>query len=701
MFTITLAIILGLSPGQSPCVRSMVQECASLSGKLHRRVDSSAKLNREVLFVESRNESPEVELRAVAEALHASVINEAHGTTIRRTSGDLKKLREQRRAERGRWITRRLEVLSKFRTSNEKLMDGASLLRLAASEAKEVQDAWKYKNRDHKNFQLTPAQLLPAEALLEGILAKIGVKDLADIPSGQSRIWENHPASSIAHELGDCTDLLSEFNRKQETLAQTPISGNDSGNFQTLNMEVEPWRQGQAGVLRVRLCITATSNRIYVRLEGSDRSGHVVVRSRFNAGPTDEVLNPSEISVRLKKASLSAPRPLSQDELKVNCLLPPTGNGSLPNWATHPNDDEPLSYLAAKAVGGIAEDDLKGCFVADVPDDFEWMAKLSVNRDTLDVRAFQALVLQTEPFELLHGSDSVVWRPIDAEEVEGARADRRALARFMKTAAPGKMVDTYESCRLYHASTETSASLAGVWRALWQERIQHPWQADDSNFPNVMFALGSISDSGWQTLLGGHSLTADELGIRNELLHLVEADLPTVAIEDPSVPEIGRHPADLFDQADVGSVKLTIKQAELPISMDWESDKQPHQWKPMNLAIMSYVGKVRAEYDPKSDIAIITSDRKTYDASLAHCHYQFATLETGILTIEFPHKATYRMQLAAATTDVSPIKSFSEIDPDLQDQMWQLAQQRAIQACLESGRAFEKLKRESGYPVGG
>jgi hypothetical protein len=70
-------------------------------------------------------------------------------------------------------------------------------------------------------------------------------------------------------------------------------------------------------------------------------------------------------------------------------------------------------------------------------------------------------------------------------------------------------------------------------------------------------------------------------------------------------------------------------------------------------------------------------------------------LEAGVLLLEFPHSGVYEFPLTGVINDATSALKFSDLDPALQEQMWELAQRFAIERSTEDGRASERLRRSS------
>jgi hypothetical protein len=696
------ALALYAAQNASPAlVLSAGAEVRRLSSSLGERVSITGSLDKEVLFVDARGEPPQVELRAVAASLHASVVQIRSGISIVRTSADRKALDARRTEERLGWLQRCLEVQRKFRTTHlASPTDSESIVKFARSQAEERRDFLGHKTHEHGNFSLTAEQLLPSGVLLEKLVERLGLKMLAAIPTGEGRVWESNPTGASVLQLPECSDLLGEFNTHQEALSATPVPDGLKPDLQMLLIP-ELWKLGTPPVVRLRISCTCLPNLLSFKLEGGDALGNVRARAHFLARPTDYWFNSSEIADRLHRAGLEKPVSLSPEELKEDGISPIPPGSPLPDWEIRPDIHEPLGYLVAKAVTGTEEGIPQKCFVADMADSFFVLANDATKDGVLDVRQFQALVLQTEPYEQVDDKDALIWRPIDPEAVEGARADRKVLSDFMRSKQQGEPITTYESAKLCRASARLQSQLGVTWLRFWWEETKHEWQSREILTPPELFMLGGINEIRWGSLLGGQTLTANDLGIRDDLSRLLTSDRIYLTSGEASLPEDMRHAVDTLGDSDPGDVRLFVHPTEQQMVMDWHDDRLPHFWHPLDIQLLAYDGRIQASYDPGTDTASLTSSRQDYEASLSGWKFRFGTLASGVLTIEFPHSCYRQIPLAGTVSEPTPILEYADIDPAIKDKIWQLAQRAAIERSLKSGRAAERLRQSTTQGGGG
>ncbi len=168
------------------------QFLTGLSTDLGRPIRLDKLFKNEMIFVGGAKESPSDLLKDIASALHASVREGKDGSTVERTAADLKALHESQERSRAGWMRSRVSDVATYR---RRALNGTTF-QVAYSSALAAQDKLV---TDAGNGALTernriyPGQILPAEELLEGIVARIGVENLAEVGSNEQRVYQDDP----------------------------------------------------------------------------------------------------------------------------------------------------------------------------------------------------------------------------------------------------------------------------------------------------------------------------------------------------------------------------------------------------------------------------------------------------------------------------------------------------------------------------
>lgn len=663
-----------------------------LSAVLGKQVCVGSDLAEERLYVDPRGASAADELRSVASCLHCSVLQDGRTITMGRLGSDLATLRRERARVRLQWILRRRNEIQGFRRQRLRSeTDAPSILALAGSEARELVQFSLKKATNHGNFSLTPEQLLPNEVLIEAAMDEVGLSKIASVPSGEGALWESSPSNPIAIPLPDVTNLLKRFNAAEGELGKIPISPEAISSLRTMAMR-PLWSPDPSPVTSLRLHVFAASSVVNVTLEGADDTGKVVMSAYFLAGPTDQTLTASDLS---RGPSNEQPHEIKLTESEVKVFdLHPDSRIPLSERQLHPDSYEPLRYLAAKAMSGVADEHPAGCFVAEVPDSYARYGLQAVRGDVLDVRLFKELLMQSDPYEEIDDGSTVVIRPVDPEEVEARRADRHVLASFIQDANQGQFVDTYAQATVSRAAGHLPSALSQTWLNLWRDRLLRRWQGNGSASLDLLYVLGGINQGYWQSMESGATYTASELGIDADLLRIVLDDRLPIRT-DGSVPEIYRHASDLAPGGDVGSATFSIRPVEGQVVRLWQGTENEQQgFEPLDLNRLAGLGLVRIETSPSTGPRVTTS-REEYESSILKWKFRFAHLGGGTLTIGLSPHAFFEMPLASQVTDLSDPEGFRDLPAAVQDQIWSIAQSQAIRAALAHER------RQRGIDTGG
>lgn len=184
---------------------------AALSRELFRSVEVDKGLQDDSIYLVPHGASPMLQLRSLGLALHATLSATPSGYRISRTPSDLENLSAVRGKERARWYESRFKELNAFRDSHAQSLRSASDLAYDLdAEFKRLQEVASGSRPESQIPPLFSFQLMPGEALLEGLLKRIGVDYLANIPSNSVETYEDRPVTG-SKPLPNDADLLAGF----------------------------------------------------------------------------------------------------------------------------------------------------------------------------------------------------------------------------------------------------------------------------------------------------------------------------------------------------------------------------------------------------------------------------------------------------------------------------------------------------------
>jgi hypothetical protein len=321
-----------------PRVVSAKDEADIISSRLGITVRVSPKLARDLVFVEPHGAGARIQLDSLAEVLDASLIPTKGGFLIERTPKDLKALRSHRSSTRASWLEKTLKDQDRFRRS----VPGSPAPAAVASELAREELAWQdviHGKANRAGFHFA-TQLLPAQVLMEQLIGRIGIQNLADTPSYQRRVIEDDPVSG-AGPLPAHTDLVDSYLAAMQVYEQArPLPAGQLGQM-GLSEQFGGWGEPAVRPSKLRLLVASEPAGLILNLEGYDEGGNRVLYAVMTSGPAKDLGSPAavvrEASATPRKVELSAS---SRDAQVFGSAME---KAAFPEWFKAPDKVEPLN----------------------------------------------------------------------------------------------------------------------------------------------------------------------------------------------------------------------------------------------------------------------------------------------------------------------------------------------------------------------
>ena len=409
---ITLALFLVLPAGR---ILTVGEVALQIEASTHVRIVVAAQLRADLLYVDARSATGEQLLAGVAQALHASLVRDGQTFELRRTSADKKAGDVALVTQRAGWLHDELDVRAKYRRAHfaKSGPDAclAEIHRLAGLKMDEV--AKRQSSGPNSSVSALPAiglfgVGLPSQLLLERVISRIGVEHLADIPTGEVRIYEEHPTTD-AVSLPPVDDLRTEYEAAMPAFREWQLSDRDRSALTITNLgnKILGW-SGSYLINRLRLKEEARPNAIYLTLEGFDSLGQRTAYGDLYAAPASSLgwsgvplqrqqRNPDTrwIPYAAEKALRDSPNVVAGPQFA--------------DWQLHPDKIEPLDATIGSIYAAIASECPDNpCILAVSDCDIQYLSEC-VQNGRLNVDAFEAIRQTRLPYEAATIGNCFTW----------------------------------------------------------------------------------------------------------------------------------------------------------------------------------------------------------------------------------------------------------------------------------------------------
>jgi len=684
-------------------IATLSEVTVALASQIGQPIEIADNLKDDLVFVEPRSAPPRQVLAALAKTLQATVAGEGQLLSIRRTSDDERALRVKRTEARTDWIRKDLEAAEKYRTDNFKSSGPdvylAEVRRLAKRRLEEVNQklvpdsAW------------SPSDGLPAAGLLEGLIRRIGLDKLAELPSDEACVYEDEPVAG-ARSLPDVQDLKADYESAMAAFQNYDLTRDDLFNLKITGQgyNVAEWNES-AHISRLRLSEEAGVNWIALTLEGYDSLGKRIVQARLAAGPDK---NATWAGGLLRREACN-PRTRWID-LAPDAPKEGQGAYALPDWTVHPDKIEPLNVLAKDVLTAIGDEHPEKSFVFAVSDRlWDVTAECSQN-GKLNVDAFEDYAKQYGAYECLSQEDAIVWRLQDPEFEEQSRASRKELARFVVRFKSTNHIDTRSAVLLYHdANIECSRLTVGFLGYVGSSTGELPTIRASTSPKELFRLLGAIPDEAWSSLVSGRVLSCGSMGIVPDLdRFLRRAQLQT---EGAGVSDLYRHPTELLPYGVTPDLTLKFEPGTTDmiktLNPPGSSNPTANAWMQLfSFRKVTYqnVGFLGSSVTWNGDTPTFGVTREQFEQELGKVRYRFGEQPKLVVKIGLPHGLFAAVSVEEGIEPEAQSVAYADMPQALRDEVWSNACARIL-ASLGRSRDIEsgliKGTRAGGSAAGG
>ena len=329
----------------------------------------------ELVYIDGTIPAPKIIIESVATCFRCSVQVRSDGSYLDRTPHEAREIPTELFNKRAKWITDRISQARNYR----RLAVGSGSYEAAYAREKEKQRDQLAEIALGKKSELDatyPELLLPEEELLEEIISRIGVAQVAAIDTYGREIYQDHPTNAET-ELPVCNDLLDKFLTKTR-LRQANGSGSGLSKTKScwegtrmhfrLILAQNPNGFGWSKLADLAVCRSSLKGLMCLG-EKQCLSAGLDAGPYFSASSIDESWN------RILKEFLRSNAPI-QALGTVTALEFGTKRDAtpLPAWFTHPDQNEPLDACLHEILNHIPSLEPKTNVMA-VPDELHSLAR--------------------------------------------------------------------------------------------------------------------------------------------------------------------------------------------------------------------------------------------------------------------------------------------------------------------------------------
>ena len=664
---IALAVI--ISPPIPPEIISAKTFAEMISGKGLGVVSVSRSLEKVEIYAEARCASAAQLVQAVATGLHASVIQTPSGILIERTKKDVESIEKSLSYERKKWLKDRLGVLSRYRATNLDSHDQASSLRRSL-DAYFTQ--WKNPGKmpQQANSSLRATQLLPSETFLEHLIQRIGIDNLAAVPNGNLQVFEDHPTIS-AIGLPPCEDLIDEFLQARSSLSKFTLPDNLRNILPAIGMGDMIETSLTEIPSHLRLEVASHSGGIEIQFQGFDSAGKQVVHAWLLAGRVDQPLVAKSILENaLKSKERKELRLPDQTTQAIQFLDGKTTTTPPPSWFLRPEENEPLNMFARPVLQNIAEEDPGKCFVAVVSDLMLSPVRRSMRDGKLLLDAFNRLLDQSMPYEFIKSPESVIWRPTDPISDEQKVANRNVLGKFARKEKLGLACDVRTLGLLCHDVAQGFSPLADAWAL----RIQagSPLLSGSGSFSGYALKLvGGVDEPTWLRLKSVNSLSCAEIGAEPELQALLRNDWGLQVTGRDTVPDLYRHPLELYPHTPLGESPLSFQPITTPMVAWYQAEGSTPSLMPQSQIKNIFQLQLWNSVKWVGDSPSFTMTRDAFEQKFSAMRFRYGTKINQRLTIFLPQGFSISFEAPQSISFDDEFLTYSDLPQQDRDLYWQ------------------------------
>ncbi len=460
----------------APTVETADAAAKRLAAALGQKVQLESALRKQPVLIDAEGLGEAQILKALAFALHASLLRDEKGLRIERTAADRKAVHAAHVAANRTRLAKGLATWDRILKRADAMGDPAVQVRRARAGIAEVLRRSQEALDAHGTYT-APSDLMgeymvtPAGRLLRGLLDRVGLDRLAETGATEVRYLANRP-NAAESPLPACDDLLAAYARLQATYSATmglPSAGPPAKAI----LRLDPYG-ASVDLYDARGKRTDTG---FVNYEMRP-----VVAPAFEPDP-GAVPNPQWIALDEPSRRMAALFDRASGTLSVK---------TLPEAYLHPEREDPLNFAVRAATLALPRE--KKPLVAALSDGLLRHATVSVKGDRLNVSGFERRAFAPsdgvlETFERAPQAGATVVRPLDPESSEPGLVDREALGREIRRIVADRSINFRNWCALHLALYSDAAQPVGDVYVGALGRLGFPAFRFYNNQPRAKLAL--------------------------------------------------------------------------------------------------------------------------------------------------------------------------------------------------------------------
>jgi hypothetical protein len=629
-------------------------------------------LRNNLVFLEPRGTAARGMIEPLAVALHASVRRTPNGILLERTKEDQDSAERTRTAQRATWLIRELALRKKFRDSHLGSQTRLDQVYFRAVDEQRARLLDIAAGRRSTLDMLTPGTLLPWASVMDGLLSRIGPERFARVPTGEVRIFEDSPVVG-AEPLPKHSDLVADYEAAMQTLRQTYMPGGDGRTAISAksNLEIADWSTSHS-VVRVRLAEQAYECGMAFQLEGFDSDGGMVASCSLSANAASMPLNPRQILAGLRDPEKNTIR-LSSEAYTALRFAENAAGEAVPSWFQAPTRHEPLDLFVREVLGGVANRDQSGPFVAVVRDDY-WRAVCQCAQGGgVNIDAFISYVAQGVPSDMEVVGKATVWRPLDPSFAESIQCDRRALQTFARDCMAVGHADIRTVSQLFRGACRaegTPAPLASAWLLIEQSAARAEPTLRSSLGNEYFRPLAQVPDEVWERLTSGQTFTVAASGLSGAMDALLAKEIFERAEGGGPVASWDRFLFDLVAQA--GPDRMTISLRPLPGPII-KTRTAANSWLAGGQTLAEFVNGfmlTESSFRWDSGTASLATSREQFEKGLTAARYMLCRPEGFDMIVGFPGDMSITVRFRGQLVPLSGELAYSDLPQSIRGQVW-------------------------------
>gem|GEM_PF-2062446 len=643
----------------------------------HFKVSLDKSIQDVPIYFAGNGTSAIIQLRALADALDATVIKTPDGFLITQRKTDTAKILDRRQRMRSGWINAYIKSAEDFRKRKFALGTKSDSLLTAALDRAKAMSAPRSGIDKPALGILHPGLLTPAMPYTFSLIDRMGSGTIASLPSGTRTIYEDSPAKG-AYDLPNHADLDAKYASDCSSFALGNLTAQQQSALRSSGIDPQQFAQSAVKpIFKTRITIQSSVDSLIVRSEAFDQSGTRLFFLNCTITPKGEVVTDERIQERHSLVPQTEQVLLSSETTDALRSIS-TMDCHQSDWLLHPDRQEPLNLFVRDAIRGMASHWNK-CFAMAVSDGLWDIARAAVSGQRLNLSVMQDLIDSHLPYERLETQDSIVLRPVDSLYEAQAFTPRTTLAALARNLASN--LDIRAIATALKDLPSANSWLANFWLLASQStRDQRLWF--DASIRFFRF-IGSIDDSGWQTLERRGQVSLRELEMETQFIELLSQDSSLRVQSHSTIPDALRLSLEAVPKEAVGNVEIQLQINKKRQSKIFTTgSKPPGGWDefPGYGAYLCIPGTV--DVTPSGDF-VYTTSREVAEARISKYSFLFGTGTDYLFTFQLGEGSWLEQSISGGTRqDGNPVR-YSQLSKDEQDKAWEDGRNEAIRRVKE------------------